>query len=48
MFSLEIEDDGFALEKFDDEYSQKALDEIMKDVQKYKLDTKLSSEATYW
>ncbi|CAG5110710.1 Oidioi.mRNA.OKI2018_I69.chr2.g5085.t1.cds [Oikopleura dioica] len=45
---IEIEDDGFALEKFDDEDSQKALDEIMKDVNKYKLDTKLSSEATYW
>jgi hypothetical protein len=49
--SKEIEDDPFdhfQIQKFDDEDSQKALDEIMKDVGKYKLDTKLSNEATYW
>lgn len=48
---IEIEDDPldhFQVQKFDDEDSQKALDEIMKDVEKYKLDTKLSNEATYW
>ena len=50
-YILEIEDDPFdhfPVRKFDDEDSQKALDEIMKDVEKYKLDTKLSNEATYW
>ena len=51
ILSKEIEDepfDHFPIQKFDDEDSQKALDEIMKDVGKYKLDTKLSNEATYW
>jgi len=48
---IEIADDPFdhfQIQKFDEEDSQKALDEIMKDVGKYKLDTKLSNEATYW
>lgn len=45
---IEIPDDPPVEEKFDDKFLQQALDEISKEVKKYKLDTELKSEATYW